>query len=77
VGEQIKYLALAQGRPLACVGFTSAPRHLGPRDRFVSFRQACMNAKRRPGSLGAPRTGCMGAQRRPPPGGQPGRAGSV
>jgi hypothetical protein len=37
VGEQIKYLAFAQGRPLACVGFTSAPRHLGPRDRFIGW----------------------------------------
>ena len=37
VGEQVKYLAFSQGRPLACLGFTSAPRHLGPRDRFIGW----------------------------------------
>lgn len=37
VGEQLKYLALAAGRPLACIGFTSAPRHLAPRDRFIGW----------------------------------------
>ena len=35
VGEQVKYLAFSQGRPLACLGFSCAPRHLGPRDRFI------------------------------------------
>jgi hypothetical protein len=37
VGEQVKYLAFGQGRPLACLGFTSAPRHLAPRDRFIGW----------------------------------------
>lgn len=37
VGEQQKYLALSAGRPLACLGFTSAPRHLAPRDRFIGW----------------------------------------
>jgi len=37
VGEQVKYLAFSQGRPLACLGFTSAPRHLAPRDRFIGW----------------------------------------
>jgi hypothetical protein len=38
VGEHLKYLALSRaGRPLACVGFGSAPRHLGPRDRFLGW----------------------------------------
>jgi hypothetical protein len=37
VGEQLKYLALSAGRPLACLGFTSAPRHLAPRDRFIGW----------------------------------------
>jgi hypothetical protein len=37
VGEQLKYLVLAQGRPLACLAFSSAPRHLGSRDRFIGW----------------------------------------
>jgi hypothetical protein len=35
VGEHLKYLVLAQGRPLACVGWSSAPRQLNLRDQFV------------------------------------------
>lgn len=37
VGTQLKYLVSSAGRPLACVTFTSAPRHLGPRDRFIGW----------------------------------------
>jgi hypothetical protein len=37
VGEQLKYLVLAGERPVACVSFSSAPRHLGPRDRFLGW----------------------------------------
>ena len=37
VGEQLKYLVLAQGRPVACFAWSSAPRHLGPRDRFLGW----------------------------------------
>ena len=44
VGEQVKYLACSQGRPLACLGFTSAPRHLGPRDRFIGWSPAVRRA---------------------------------
>jgi len=44
VGEQLNYLAFSQGRPLACVGFTSAPRHLGPRDRFIGWSPAVRRA---------------------------------
>ena len=33
VGEHLKYLAWAQGRPIACLAWSSAPRHLGSRDR--------------------------------------------
>ena len=29
VGEHLKYLVWAQGRPLACVAWSSAPRHIG------------------------------------------------
>jgi len=37
VGEQLKYLVTTQGRPVACLVWSSAPRHLGPRDRFIGW----------------------------------------
>jgi hypothetical protein len=37
VGEHLKYLVYGQGRPLACLAWSSAPRHLGPRDRFIGW----------------------------------------
>jgi hypothetical protein len=37
VGEQLKYLVYARGRPIACVAWSSAPRHLGSRDRFIGW----------------------------------------
>ncbi len=37
VGEHLKYLVLAQDRPLACLAWSSAPRHLGCRDRFIGW----------------------------------------
>jgi hypothetical protein len=37
VGEHLKYLVYAQGRPVACVAWCSAPRHLGSRDRFIGW----------------------------------------
>ncbi len=37
VGEQLKYLVLARARPVACFAWSSAPRHLGPRDRFIGW----------------------------------------
>ena len=37
VGEQIKYLVSSRGRPIGCFTFSSAPRHLGPRDRFIGW----------------------------------------
>jgi hypothetical protein len=37
VGEHLKYLVYAQGRPVACLAWCSAPRHLGPRDRFIGW----------------------------------------
>jgi hypothetical protein len=37
VGEHLKYLIYAQGRPIACLAWSSAPRHLGPRDRFIGW----------------------------------------
>jgi len=37
VGEHLKYLVYAGGRPLGCFVWGSAPRHLGPRDRFIGW----------------------------------------
>ena len=37
VGEHLKYLVYAQARPIACVAWCSAPRHLGSRDRFIGW----------------------------------------
>lgn len=37
VGEQLKYLIFAQHRPIACLAFSSAPRHIGCRDRFIGW----------------------------------------
>lgn len=37
VGEHVKYLISAQGRPLACMTWSSAPRHLGPRDKHIGW----------------------------------------
>ncbi|MEI6987404.1 MAG: DUF4338 domain-containing protein [Rhodospirillaceae bacterium] len=37
VGEHLKYLISAGGRPVACMAWCSAPRHLGSRDRFIGW----------------------------------------
>ena len=37
VGEHLKYLVYAVGRPIACLAWSSAPRHLGSRDRFIGW----------------------------------------
>ena len=37
VGEHLKYLVWAQGRPIACMAWSSAPRHLASRDRYIGW----------------------------------------
>jgi len=37
VGEHLKYMVFASGRPVACLAWSSAPRHLGCRDRFIGW----------------------------------------
>ena len=37
VGEQLKYVVFADERPIACLAFSSAPRHIGCRDRFIGW----------------------------------------
>jgi len=39
VGEHLEYLAMAQGRWVACLGWSSAPRHIGCRDRYLGWTQ--------------------------------------
>lgn len=37
VGEHLEYVAFSEKRPLACIGFSSAPRHIGARDRHLGW----------------------------------------
>jgi hypothetical protein len=37
VGEHLKYMVFAGERPIACMAWSSAPRHLGSRDRFIGW----------------------------------------
>jgi hypothetical protein len=37
VGEHLKYLVLSREKLVACLAWSSAPRHLGPRDRFIGW----------------------------------------
>ena len=37
VGEQLKYMVYAGERPIACFAWSSAPRHIGCRDRFIGW----------------------------------------
>src|SRR5271166_1741595 len=40
VGEHLKYLVWAQdGRPVAALAWSSSPRHLGARDRYIGWSQ--------------------------------------
>ena len=40
VGEHLKYVVWSHGRPIACLAWSSAPRHLGSRDRFIGWSVA-------------------------------------
>jgi len=44
VGEHLKYLITSGERPVACFALSSAPRHLGPRDRFIGWSQEARRA---------------------------------
>jgi hypothetical protein len=37
VGEHLKYLISARGIPVACMAWSSAPRHIGCRDRYIGW----------------------------------------
>jgi hypothetical protein len=40
VGEHLKYLVRTRGQAIACLAFSSAPRHLASRDRFIGWDAA-------------------------------------
>jgi hypothetical protein len=44
VGEHLKYLITRRGQPIACFVWSSAPRHLGPRDRFIGWSKTARKA---------------------------------
>jgi hypothetical protein len=37
VGEHLKYLVSVRGQAIACLAWSSSPRHLGCRDRFIGW----------------------------------------
>jgi hypothetical protein len=37
VGEHLKYVVFVQDRPVACLAWSSAPRHIGCRDKFIGW----------------------------------------
>ncbi|MFQ5455017.1 MAG: Druantia anti-phage system protein DruA [Nitrospirota bacterium] len=37
VGEHLKYIVFAKERPIACMAWSSAPRHIGCRDKFIGW----------------------------------------
>jgi Domain of unknown function (DUF4338) len=43
VGEHLKFMVFAGSRPVALFAWSSAPRHLGPRDRYLGW---CLNRRR-------------------------------
>jgi hypothetical protein len=43
VGEHLKFMVFAGSRPVALFAWSSAPRHLGPRDRYLGW---CLNTRR-------------------------------
>jgi hypothetical protein len=40
VGEKLKYIVYSGERPVACFLWSSAPRHIGSRDRFIGWSAA-------------------------------------
>jgi len=46
VGEQLKFMVYADARPVALFAWSSAARHLGPRDRYLRWVGACQGSCR-------------------------------
>ena len=45
VGEHLKYLVWSSGRPIAGLAWSSAPRHLGSRDRYIGWDAAARRSR--------------------------------
>jgi hypothetical protein len=45
VGEQLKFIIYAEERPVALFAWSSAARHLGPRDRYIGWTPAVRQRK--------------------------------
>ena len=45
VGEHLKYVVWAQGRPVACLAWSSAPRHLASRDHYIGWDAAARRSR--------------------------------
>lgn len=37
IGEHLKYIIFTKERPIACMAFSSSPRHIGCRDNFIGW----------------------------------------
>jgi len=46
VGEHLKYIVYAKGLPVACLAFSSAPYHIGPRDEFIGWDRNTLEERR-------------------------------
>jgi len=46
VGEYLKFLVLARGRPIACLAWSSAAHKLSPRDRFIGWSKEARERNR-------------------------------
>ena len=49
VGEHLKFMVFAGSRPVACFAWSSAPRHLGPRDRYIGWSPVARRRNSGPG----------------------------
>ena len=45
VGEHLKYVVWAQNRPVACLAWSSAPRHLASRDHYIGWDAAARRSR--------------------------------
>jgi hypothetical protein len=39
IGEHLKYVVYWDAKPISCLAFSSAPRHIGARDRYIGWRK--------------------------------------
>jgi hypothetical protein len=46
VGEHLKYIAYVADRPVACLAFSSAPYHIGLRDKFIGWDKKTLEKQR-------------------------------